>query len=84
MISPYDLARSVQGIDDLKLPAVSLGTVTAIPHKEQLPPWTERHSTLLWIILVLAVGTMLILIVRNLKKLPPPPKNFLTLPFRPL
>jgi len=79
MISPYDLARSVQGIDDLKLPAVSLGPVTAIPRKEQLPPWTERHSTLLWIILVLAVGTMRILIVRNLRKLPPPPKKtFLT------
>jgi bacteriorhodopsin len=75
MISPYDLARSVQGIDDLKLPAVSLGPVTAIPHKEQLPSWTERHSTLLWIILVLAVGTMFILIVRNLRKLPPPQKT---------
>jgi hypothetical protein len=71
----YDLSRSVQGIDDLKPPAVSLGPVTAIPRKEQLPPWTERHSTLLWIILVLAVGTMLILIVRNLRKLPPPNKT---------
>ena len=67
----YDLAKSFQGIDDLTLPMVSLGPLTAIPHKEQIPPWTERHSTLLWVILVLAVGMMLILIVRNLKKLPP-------------
>jgi hypothetical protein len=70
----YDLGRSVQGIDDLRPPAVNLGPVIAVPHREQLPPWTERHSTFLWIILVLAVGTMLILIVRNLKKLPPPKK----------
>lgn len=66
----YDLAKSIQGIDDLTLPMVSLGPLTAIPHKEQIPPWTERHSTLLWVILGLAVGMMLILIVRNLKKLP--------------
>ncbi len=66
----YDLAKSIQGIDDFKLPVLSLGPSTAIPHKEQIPPWTERHSTLLWVILVLAVGTMIILIVRNLKKLP--------------
>ena len=66
----YDLAKSIQGIDDLTLPMVSLGPSTAIPHKEQIPPWTERHSTLIWVILVLAVGIMLILIVKNLKKLP--------------
>ncbi len=66
----YDLAKSIQGIDELTLPTVSLGPSTAIPHKEQIPPWTERHSTLLWVILGLAVGMMLILIVRNLKKLP--------------
>ena len=66
----YDLVKSIQGIDDLTLPMVSLGPSTVILHKEQIPPWTERHSTLLWIILVLAVGMMLILIVRNLKKLP--------------
>ena len=66
----YDLAKSIQGIDEFTLPLVSIGPSTAIQHKEQISPWTERHSTLLWIILVLVVGTMLILIVRNLKKLP--------------
>ncbi len=66
----YDLAKSIQGIDDLTLPMGSLGPLTTIPHKEEIPPWTERHSTLLWVILGLAVGMMLILIVKNLKKLP--------------
>jgi hypothetical protein len=67
----YDLAKSFQGIDELTLPVVSLGPSTAITHKEQIPPWTERYSTLIWVILALAVGVMLILIVKNLKRLPP-------------
>ena len=66
----YDLAKSIQGMDDLTLPVVSFGPSMSIPHKKQIPPWTERHSTFLWIILVLAVAMMLILIVRNLRKLP--------------
>jgi len=70
----YDLAKSIQGIDEFMLPLVSLGPLTAIQRKEQIPPWTERHSTLLWIILALAVGMMLIVILRNLKKLPSSPK----------
>jgi hypothetical protein len=65
----YDLAKSIQGIDEFTLPVVNIGSSTTIPHKEQIPPWTERHSTLLWAILVLVVGTMIVLIVRNLKKL---------------
>jgi hypothetical protein len=70
-VANYDLAKSIQGIDEFTLPSVSLGPpMVALPDRDQIPPWTERHSTLLWIILVLAVGTMLILIVRNLKKLP--------------
>jgi hypothetical protein len=66
----YDLAKSIQGIDELTLPSVSLGPSTAIPHKEKMVPWTERHGTLLWVVLVLAVVGMLILIVRSLKRLP--------------
>ena len=71
----YDLAKSIQGIDEFMLPLVSLGPPTAIQHKEPIPPWTERHSTLLWIILILAVSMMLMLILRNLKKLPSSPKQ---------
>ena len=66
----YDLARSIQGVDEFKLPVVSLGASIPIPHKEKMVPWTERHGTLLWIVLILAVVGMLILIVRSLKKLP--------------
>jgi hypothetical protein len=69
----YDLSRSVQGIDEFKLPVANLGPRTAMHRKEQLLPWTERHSTLIWVILVLAVGTMLTLVLRNLKKLPSSP-----------
>jgi hypothetical protein len=67
----YDLSKSVQGIDAFTLPVVGLGAPAAIPQKEKVLPWTERHGTLLWIILFLAVGTMLTLIVRSLKKHPP-------------
>jgi len=66
----YDLAKSIQGIDDFTVPAVILGPQTALKQKEQIPPWTERHSVLIWIILIFAVGIMMVLIVRNLKKLP--------------
>ncbi len=66
----YDLARSIQGVDEFKLPVVSLGASIPIPHKEKMAPWTERHGTLLWIVLILAVVGMLILIVRSIKKLP--------------
>lgn len=69
----YDLARSIQDIDDFNLPVAGLGALTATPRKEQLSPWTERHSTLIWTILVLAVGTMLALVLRNLKRIPSSP-----------
>jgi len=69
------MSRINQGLDKFLLPLVSLGPLTAIQHKEQIPPWAERHSTLLWIILVLAVSMMLMLIFRNLKKLPSSPKQ---------
>jgi hypothetical protein len=71
----YDLAKSIQGIDEFMLPLVSLGPPATIQHKEEIPPWTERHSTLLWIILVLVVGMMLVRILKNLKKLPSSPKQ---------
>jgi hypothetical protein len=69
----YDLARSIHGIDDFKLPVAGLGLLTATPRREQLSPWTERHSTLIWVILLLAVGAMLTLVLKNLKKLPSSP-----------
>jgi hypothetical protein len=67
----YDLAKSVQGLDEMKLPAVSLGSPIFMAHKEKLPPWTERYSIVIWIVLIIAVGVIVGLIFRNLKKLPP-------------
>ena len=66
----YDLARAVQGLDDMKLPLVGLGAPTVIAPKAKLPPWTERYSAVIWIVLILAVGVMVGFIVKNLKKLP--------------
>ena len=67
----YDLAKAVQGLDEIKLPVVSLGSPTVVAHKEPLRPWTERYSVALWIVLIIAVGVMVGFIVKNLKKLPP-------------
>ncbi len=64
----YDLARAVQGVDDLKVPAAGLGPSLPIKSKEQLPPWSERHSIVIWVILILAVSVMLLLIIRSLGK----------------
>ena len=66
----YDLSKAIQGIDGFTLPAVGAGSPAAIAHKEQLPPWSERHGTFIWIVLVLAVAAMVFFIVKNLKKLP--------------
>lgn len=68
----YDLAKSIQGLDDMKLQVVSLGSPTIIVHKEKQPPWTERYSVVIWIILLAAVGVMVGFIIKNFKKLPAP------------
>jgi hypothetical protein len=67
--------HSPEGLEDFVLPLASLGPWTAIEHREQIFPWTGRHSILLWVILILAVDMMLIFIVRNLKKLLFSPKQ---------
>jgi hypothetical protein len=66
----YDLAKAVQGLDETKLPVISLGPPTRIAHKEPLAPWSERYSVVIWVVLIIAVGVMVGLIVKNLKRLP--------------
>ncbi len=66
----YDLAKAVQGLDDMKLTMVSLGPPTVVARKEPQPPWTERYRFVIWIVLIIAVGVMVGFIVKNLKKLP--------------
>lgn len=67
----YDLARAVQGLDELKLPVISLGPPTRIARKQPLAPWSERYSIVIWVVLIIAVAVMVGLIVKNLKKLHP-------------
>jgi len=65
----YDLARAVQGLDDMKLPLVGLGAPTVIaPRRNCLPGPSVQCSHLDR--LILAVGVMVGFIVKNLKKLP--------------
>jgi hypothetical protein len=67
----YDLAKAVQGLDETKLPVISLGgPPTRIAHKEPLAPWSERYSVVIWVVLIIAVGVMVGLIVKNVKRLP--------------
>jgi hypothetical protein len=68
----YDLAKSIEGLDSMKLQVVSLGSPTLIVQKEKRPPWTERYSVVIWIVLLVAVGVMVGFIIKNLKKLPAP------------
>lgn len=71
----YDLARAIQGVDQLKVPAVGLGPLLSMKQKEQLRPWTERHGAIIWAVLILAVIVMLLLIIRGLKNLRAGPQN---------
>lgn len=66
----FDLARAVRGLDAQTLPSVAVGALVTLPHETQLPPWTERHSYLIWIVLILAVVVMGALVVRSLRSLP--------------
>jgi hypothetical protein len=69
----YDLAKAVKDIDSLKWPLASLGpqTLLSAKQKEKVAPWTERHSAVIWALLILVGGVMALVILRSLKKLPP-------------
>jgi len=61
----YDLAKAIDGVDELEVPTVRLGPSRLLEGKKELLPLSERHSVLIWIVLVVAVGVVLLLIVRN-------------------
>jgi hypothetical protein len=65
----YDLAEAIEGVDELQAPAVRLGPSRSLEGKKELIPWSERHSGLIWTVLVVTVGVMVFLIVRNMKRL---------------
>jgi hypothetical protein len=68
----YDLAKAVEGVDDFQMPSAALGALRPVDVKKDMPPWSERHSALIWTVLVAAVGVVLVLIVRNMKHLRAP------------
>lgn len=66
----YDLARAVRGVDQFTLPVLHPGSVVVLAPEKKVAPWSERHSTVILVILIVAVAVMLLFIVKNLKKLP--------------
>ncbi|NTW38029.1 MAG: hypothetical protein HGB17_18415, partial [Syntrophobacteraceae bacterium] len=68
----YDLAKAIEGVDEFQAPTGRLGPSRALEGKKELFPWSERHSVLIWIVLICAVGVAVFLIVRNMKRLRAP------------
>jgi hypothetical protein len=65
----YDLAKAIEGVDEFQVPTVRLGPSRPLKGRNELFPWNERHSVLIWIGLMVAVGVAVVLIVRNMKTL---------------
>jgi hypothetical protein len=67
----YDLAKAVGGVDEFSLPVVHPGPSELLEApEEKVLPFSERHAGLILMSLVVAVGVMLVFIIKNLKSLP--------------
>ena len=66
----YDLAKAVRGVDEFTLPVVHPGESAILEPAEEMIPWSERHSAVILIVLILAVGVTLGFILKNLRGLP--------------
>lgn len=66
----YDIATAFKGLEEQVLPAASFGPFAALAHEQPRAPWSERHSTLIWIALLAAAAAMLFMILKNLKGMP--------------
>jgi len=67
----YDLAKAVRGVDEFSLPAVHSGPAELLKApEEKVLPFSERHAGLILMSLIVAVGVMLVFIIKNLKSLP--------------
>lgn len=71
----FDLARAIRGVDRLTLPVLHPGPAVFLAPEETMVPWSERHGFVLLGVLIVAVAVMLILIVKNLRKLPTKPSD---------
>lgn len=65
----YDLVKAVKGLEDRDLPVVQTEPLTPLKHEPPQLPWSERHKFIIWMVLILAVGVMVLLIVRSMKKI---------------
>lgn len=71
----FDLAKAVRGVDQLTLPVLHPGPAVFLAPEEKMVPWSERHGSVILAVLVIAVAVMLVLIVKNLRKLPTKPTD---------
>jgi hypothetical protein len=71
----YDLARAVRQVEQLTLPVLQPGPAVYLTPEEKVAPWSERHGFVILVVLIVAVGVMLLLIVKNMRKLPTKPQD---------
>ena len=73
----YDLAQRMRYIQTKNLPRLSLRPRMANPNHvarvapRPVVPWTERHPSLLWIVMVVVMAALALLIYSLMKKTPP-------------
>jgi hypothetical protein len=64
----YDLSSSIRDLDKDTLPIAEIGPSAKGPEKKI--PWTERHGTLILLILIVLAGGVGFFIFRSMKNLP--------------
>ena len=70
----YDLAQRMRYIQTTDLPRLSLRRRQTNPShvsREPVVPWSERHPSLLWIVMVVVMAALALLIYNLMKKAPP-------------
>jgi len=69
----FDLAQSVADLAEKELPLVHALEASPISHAPVPVPWTERYKILIWVVMIVAVGTVAALLVSSLRSLKTPP-----------
>jgi hypothetical protein len=64
----YDLASSIKDLHKESLPVAGIGKATKGPGEKA--PWTERHGTLILIVLIALAASIAYLILRSMRSLP--------------
>ncbi|MCH7959845.1 MAG: DUF3999 family protein [Candidatus Hydrogenedentes bacterium] len=67
----YDLARAIEGVDEIDVPTVGLGAVNALIFEPEAPAWSTQYAWVIWVVLIVAVVLMVGLIGRNMSNLAP-------------